>query len=56
MNHLALIFMVAAGLTAGAGTADKRVALVVGNSNYINAAPLRAPSNDAVDVAAWAWT
>src|SRR5579871_3578689 len=53
MNRLALIFLVMVGLTAGGGAAaaDKRVALVVGNSNYINAARLRTPANDAVDVA-----
>jgi len=53
MNRLALIFAVAAGLTAGIGAAwaEKRVALVVGNSSYTSTAPLRTPVNDAADVA-----
>ena len=53
MNRLALIFAVAAGLTAsmGAASAEKRVALVVGNSSYTSTAPLRTPVNDAADVA-----
>jgi uncharacterized caspase-like protein len=53
MNRLALVFAVAVGLTAGMGTAlaEKRVALVVGNSSYTSTAPLRTPANDAADVA-----
>ena len=53
MNRLALIFAVAIGLTAGTGAAlaEKRVALVVGNSSYTSTAPLRTPVNDAADVA-----
>jgi hypothetical protein len=53
MNRLGLILAVAAGLTAGTGAAlaEKRVALVVGNSSYTGTAPLRTPVNDAADVA-----
>jgi hypothetical protein len=53
MNRLALIFVVAVGLTASgaAASAEKRVALVVGNSNYTSTTPLRTPVNDATDVA-----
>jgi hypothetical protein len=53
MKHLALIILVVVGLTAGAGTAaaEKRVALVIGNSNYTSAPRLRTPANDADDVA-----
>jgi len=36
--------------SAAAGAADRRVALVIGNSNYM-AAPLRNPVNDATDMA-----
>ncbi|HEX9589133.1 MAG TPA: caspase family protein, partial [Bradyrhizobium sp.] len=39
-------------LGAVAGHADKRVALVIGNSAYRNAPPLPNPRNDAEDVAA----
>src|SRR6266699_5060166 len=38
-------------LTASAAHADRRVALVVGNSAYSNAASLRNPRNDASDMA-----
>jgi uncharacterized caspase-like protein len=38
--------------TAGAGAAETRVALVVGNSAYVNTAPLANPKNDAGDIAA----
>jgi hypothetical protein len=53
MNRLALIFAVAVGLAAGSGAAlaEKRVALIVGNSSYSSTAPLRTPVNDAADVA-----
>jgi hypothetical protein len=53
MNRLALIFMVAVGLmaNAGAASAEKRVALVIGNSSYTNTPPLRTPANDAADIA-----
>ncbi len=53
MNRLVLIFMVVVGLTASgvAASAEKRVALVVGNSSYTSTSPLRTPVNDAIDVA-----
>jgi hypothetical protein len=53
MNRLAVIFVIAVGLTAsgGAASAEKRVALVIGNSSYTNTTPLRTPVNDAVDIA-----
>jgi uncharacterized caspase-like protein len=35
-----------------AAWADKRVALVIGNSNYVHSAQLRNPANDAGDIAA----
>src|SRR5712671_358536 len=38
-------------LTASAANADRRVALVIGNSVYSNAASLRNPRNDASDMA-----
>ena len=43
-----LILLVSALETA---SAEKRVALVIGNSAYDNTAPLKNPSNDAVDIA-----
>lgn len=53
LRHLAaaavsLVLLVSALETAGA---EKRVALVIGNSAYDNTAPLKNPSNDAVDIA-----
>jgi uncharacterized caspase-like protein len=39
-------------LTLHGAAADKRVALVIGNSAYQHTAPLRNPSNDATDMAA----
>jgi hypothetical protein len=53
MNCLALIFAVAVGLTASVGeaSAEKRVALVIGNSSYTNTPPLHTPVNDATDMA-----
>lgn len=39
-------------LTAVAASADKRVALVIGNSAYVHAPPLANPRNDAADMAA----
>jgi uncharacterized caspase-like protein len=39
-------------LTLHAAAAEKRVALVIGNSAYQHTAPLRNPSNDATDMAA----
>ena len=43
---LAVVLMVAPAL------GERRVALVVGNSNYVHASALRNPSNDADDVSA----
>ncbi len=53
MNRLAVIFAVSVGLTASGDVAlaEKRVALVVGNSSYTSTTPLRTPVNDAIDVA-----
>jgi hypothetical protein len=53
MNRLVLIVMVVVGVTATgvAPSAEKRIALVVGNSSYTNTIPLRTPVNDAIDVA-----
>jgi hypothetical protein len=53
VNRLALICALAVGLAASAGPAlaDKRVALVVGNSGYTSTTPLRTPINDATDMA-----
>src|SRR5262249_5676449 len=38
-------------IAAPAAQADRRVALVIGNSAYVNAAALRNPKNDAADIA-----
>jgi len=53
MNRLFLIFMVALWLIAsrGAAWAERRVALVIGNSSYTSTTWLRTPVNDATDVA-----
>jgi Caspase domain/Domain of unknown function (DUF4189)/Putative peptidoglycan binding domain len=54
MRRLAILFLVASGLAArGAdpALADKRVALVIGNSGYKNTTQLKNPSNDASDIA-----
>lgn len=48
LRMLAYLALALAGLgLAGAAAAEKRVALVVGNSAYVNAAPLPNPVNDA---------
>ena len=47
---IASILVIAAG--AGQALAQKRVALVIGNSAYQNTAPLANPTNDAMDVSA----
>ena len=39
-------------LAADAARAEKRVALIVGNSAYVHATPLTNPINDATDMAA----
>jgi len=52
MKFAAIPMALAIGLTcSGTALADKRVALVVGNASYANAAPLRTPANDAGDIA-----
>ena len=43
--------VVLAGTSATRVMADKRVALVVGNSNYLNIPALSNPTNDAQDIA-----
>src|SRR5690606_16016751 len=53
LRHLAtavasLVILVSA---LGPASAEKRVALVIGNSAYDNTAPLKNPSNDATDIA-----
>lgn len=53
LRHLAtavasLVLLVSA---LGPASAEKRVALVIGNSAYDNTAPLKNPSNDATDIA-----
>jgi hypothetical protein len=46
----ALLGAVATILMPAAAQAEKRVALVIGNAQYLNTAPLNNPSNDATDV------
>jgi len=47
-----LLFFFSAMHSAKAAEAPKRVALVIGNSNYQNVSPLTNPVNDATDIAA----
>jgi hypothetical protein len=47
-----LVLTCAALMLAPAARAEKRAALVIGNSQYVNAPPLANPKNDATDVAA----
>ena len=50
----ALLFcglLVSASLSGGQAMAQKRIALVIGNSNYVNVRPLANPENDATAVA-----
>ena len=49
---LAIALLIGAGLIVRPAYADKRVALVIGNSAYKNAPQLKNPSNDATDMAA----
>ncbi len=53
LKHLVagLISLTALLLTLHGAAAEKRVALVIGNSAYQHTAPLRNPSNDATDFA-----
>jgi len=50
LSHVVLL-MLAALLLAAPASADKRVALVIGDSNYANAGTLKNPANDARDIA-----
>jgi hypothetical protein len=51
--HLTLIFgLLVAAMASTQAFAERRVALVVGNSHYVNTVALRNPDNDAQDVAA----
>ena len=55
IRAIALLFgaiLVAAGTSLGAAWADTRIALVIGNSHYLNTPALSNPGNDASDVAA----
>jgi uncharacterized caspase-like protein len=47
----ALTIIALLGLWTGAATAQRRVALVIGNSAYVNTARLENPKNDAADMA-----
>jgi len=53
LTHLATAFMSLVFLVSALepASAERRVALVIGNSAYKNTAPLKNPSNDAVDIA-----
>jgi len=53
LGHLATAFISLVFLASALepASAERRVALVIGNSAYKNTAPLKNPSNDAVDVA-----
>ena len=50
LTFLALAAMFASGTAASNG--PRRVALVIGNSTYVNVAKLANPANDATDIAA----
>jgi formylglycine-generating enzyme required for sulfatase activity len=54
MPRLFIIVLIAAAtfLSVGDASAEKRVALVIGNATYANAGVLRNPRNDATDMAA----
>lgn len=54
LSHLATCLLGIASLVAviGPASAEKRVALVIGNSAYAHTAPLKNPSNDATDMTA----
>ena len=47
-----IAFVIASLSLAATASADKRVALVIGNSAYVNSTPLANPVNDAADMAA----
>ena len=48
----ALVLILSVSACTSSATAEKRVALVVGNSAYQNVVPLPNPANDAADIAA----
>src|SRR5215217_6756583 len=48
---LVLSLLLVSLMAAPEAQADRRVALVIGNSAYVNAAALRNPKNDAADMA-----
>ncbi|MEQ6250658.1 caspase family protein [Sulfitobacter sp. HNIBRBA3233] len=50
MRVLAGLFVLWAALVAGAASAETRLALVVGNSDYARIAALENPKNDALDI------
>jgi len=54
LKHFAACLLGLAALFAALtpATAEKRVALVIGNAAYQHVPPLRNPSNDATDIAA----
>jgi uncharacterized caspase-like protein len=45
------VFLLASALMPSAANAERRVALVIGNSEYVHAKTLRNPRNDAIDMA-----
>jgi uncharacterized caspase-like protein len=47
---IAVLTLLVSAITSGPSLADKRVALVIGNSNYRNAPKLANPENDAVAI------
>src|SRR5690349_18605876 len=51
MRVLALLALAVSLLGATDARAERRIALVIGNSAYVNATPLRNPRNDASDMA-----
>ena len=52
LGRIVLALIVAAGMAAPGHAAEKRVALVIGNSGYHHTAKLPNPRNDAADIAA----
>ncbi len=55
MHSITLRTLICVGailLSSGASLAERRVALVIGNSNYVHTAPLANPANDARAIAA----
>ena len=52
LRLLTLVGLIALVISTTTALAEKRVALVIGNSAYIHAAPLANPANDAEGVSA----